>query len=110
MLYLRKQIQRDDFLLLYIHDTICKAVYIKRGFFHRIEIINMGLNSLKKMYKDAGISKYRYQSPEKISSNELAKQLIEETLTFYCHMLVKRIKEHDMLSKDVVLISPIMKN
>lgn len=110
VLYLRKQIQRDDFLILYIHDTICKAVHIKRGFFNRIEIINMGLNSLKKMYKDAGISKYWYQSPEMISSNELAKQLIEETLEFYCNMLVKWIKEHEMLSKDVVLISPIMKN
>ena len=56
-------------------------------------MINFGVNSLMQMYKDNGISKYRYKNYEEIETNPFAKNLVVQTLEFYAQMLCRRIKE-----------------
>jgi hypothetical protein len=46
------------------------------------------------MYKDNGISKYRYKNYEEIEDNPFAKNIVVQTLEFYSNMLCKRINEN----------------
>ncbi len=109
-LFVRNTLKKDNFLLLYIHENSCKAVYVQNGFYHNVQTINMGMAMVKTMYHDRGISEYRYKSYETIEKNNLAKQLIIETLGFYCEMLCKRIQDINASGWDIILISPMTKN
>jgi hypothetical protein len=91
--YLKNIVQKDNFLLLYIRDSHCKGVLVENGFYKRIESINLGVNALMQMYKDNGISKYRYKQYEEIENNPFAKNLVIQTLEFYSQMLCKWIEE-----------------
>ena len=91
--FLKTNIKHDSFLLLYIRDSHCKGVIIEKGFYNKIESINLGVNALMQMYKDNGISKYRYKNYAEIESNPFAKNLVTQTLEFYAQVLCKRISE-----------------
>lgn len=91
--FLKNQVKKDSFLLLYIRDSHCKGVSVENGFYTRIESINLGVNALMQMYKDNGISKYRYKNYEEIENNPFAKNLVIQTLEFYSQMLCKWIEE-----------------
>lgn len=109
-LFVRNTLKKDNFLLLYINEWLCKAVHVKNWFYHTVETINMGMSMVKKMYQDRWISEYRYKPYETIEKNQLAKQLIVETLEFFCEMLCKRIIDKNMAWGDIILISPMTKN
>jgi hypothetical protein len=91
--FLKNTVNNDNFLLLYIRDSHCKGVLVEKGFYKRIESINLGVNALMQMYKDNGISKYRYKQYEEIENNPFAKNLVIQTLEFYSQMLCKWMKE-----------------
>lgn len=107
VLFLRKQLNKDNFLLLYIHKNICKAIKIHNGFYEQGEILNLGISTIKKMYKEHGISNYRYQDQDYIQANPLAKQLITESLEFYCEQLCQRGTQKNLFTKDVIVISSL---
>ncbi|MDR2190460.1 MAG: hypothetical protein LBP53_04665 [Candidatus Peribacteria bacterium] len=91
--FLRTNDKKEHFLLLYIRDTHCKGILVENGFYKQMESINLGFNALMQMYKDNGISKYRYKQYEEIEQNPFAKNLIVQTLEFYAHLLCKWIEE-----------------
>ncbi|GHW02574.1 hypothetical protein AGMMS50249_3600 [candidate division SR1 bacterium] len=108
--YLKKHINLRDFLILDIEDSMAQVLQINDGQYQIIESINFGINALMQMYKDAGISKYRYKNMEEIEKNVLAKNLVIQTLEFYVNMLCKWLSDLKILGTTVFLISPIMKN
>lgn len=110
MLFLRNNLKKENFLLLYITETYTKAIKISNGFYESVEILNLWVNSLKRMYKDNGIVQYWYKSYEFVESNPLAKTLIIQTLEFFGQLLTKWIYDKNMQGNDIIVISPITKN
>ncbi len=110
MLFLRNNLKKDNFVLLYITEHSCKAIKIENGFYHSVEVLNLGMGALKQMYKDNGIVQYWYKTYEFIESNTLARDLVKETLQFYSELFCKRFPEKNLLWTDVIVISPITKN
>lgn len=108
--YLRNNMNINDFLLLYIRDSHCKWVLIENWFYSRIESLNLWVNALMQMYKDNGISKYRYKNYEEIEDNPFAKNIVVQTLEFYSDMLCKRINENWFWNHNIFVVSSIMKN
>ena len=108
--YLRNNMNMDDFLLLYIRDSHCKWVLIENWFYSRIDSLNLWINSLMQMYKDNGISKYRYKTCEEIENNPFAKNIVVQTLEFYSNMLCKWLREREFWSHNIFVVSSIMKN
>ena len=108
--FLKKNIKSDKFLLLYIRDSHCKAIVVEKGSYQKIETINLGINALMQIYRDNGISKYRYKTYEEIENNAFAKNLVIQTLEFYAWILCKWIKEMNIGDRNIFVISPIMKN
>ncbi|MBQ2600517.1 hypothetical protein II582_04025 [bacterium] len=51
-LFLRNNLKRENFNLLYITESGAKIIKIKNSFYDSVNVINLGLNSLKQMYKD----------------------------------------------------------
>ncbi|MDR2540463.1 MAG: hypothetical protein LBD11_01440 [Candidatus Peribacteria bacterium] len=94
--FLKNTIKNNSFLLLYVRDSQCKGILVEKGFYKRIESINLGVNALMQMYKDNGISKYRYKNYEEIENNPFAKDLVIQTLEFYSQMLCKWISEAEI--------------
>lgn len=110
LLFLRNSLKKDNFVLLYINETSCKAINVRNGFYASVEALNLGMSSLKQMYKDNGISQYRYKDYTFIESNPLAKSLVTETLQFYSELFCKRLYEKNLIGNDVIVVSPITKN
>lgn len=110
LMFLRNNLKKDNFTLLYITETYCKAISVKQWFYHEIEVLNLGIAALKQMYKDNGIVQYRYKDYTFIESNPLAKGLVMETLDFYSQLFCKRFYEKNLTWTDIVVISPITKN
>jgi hypothetical protein len=110
LLFLRNSLKKDNFVLLYINETFCKAINVRNGFYESVETLNLGLSALKQMYKDNGIVQYRYKEFDVIESNPLAKSLVSDTLQFYSQLFCKRLQEKNFVGNDVIVISPITKN
>ncbi len=110
ILFLRNNLKKDNFVLLYINETSCKAINVRNGFYESVETLNLGLSSLKQMYKDNWIVQYRYKDYSFIESNPLAKWLVTDTLKFYSELFCKRLKEKNFIWTDIIVISPITKN
>ena len=110
ILFLRNNLKKDNFVLLYITENACKAIKIQNGFYHSVETLNLGMSALKQMYKDNGIVQYRYKTYDFIEANPLAKWLVKETLQFYSELFCKRFHEKNLTWTDVIVISPITKN
>jgi len=110
LLFLRNNLKKDNFVLLYITENSCKAIKIQNGFYHSVETLNLWMSALKQMYKDNGIVQYRYKTYDFIESNTLARDLVKETLQFYSELFCKRFKEKNLIWTDVIVISPITKN
>lgn len=110
LLFLRNNLKKDNFILLYITENFCKAIKIQNGFYHSVETLNLWMSALKQMYKDNGIVQYRYKTYDFIEQNPLAKNLVKETLQFYSQLFCKRFNEKNLTWTDVIVISPITKN
>lgn len=110
LMFLRNNLKKENFILLYITETYCKAINVKNGFYQSIEVLNLGISALKQMYKENSIVQYRYKDSNFIESNQLAKALIMDTLHFYSQLFCKRFYEKNLIWNDVVVISPITKN
>jgi len=110
LLFLRNNLKKDNFVLLYITETYCKAIKVQQWFYASIEILNLWIWALKQMYKDNGIVQYRYKSYEFIEVNPLAKSLVMETLEFYSQLFCKWLYEKNLVWNDVIVISSITKN
>jgi hypothetical protein len=110
LLFLRNSLKKDNFVLLYINETFCKAINVRNGFYESVETLNLGLSALKQMYKDNWIVQYWYKEFDVIESNPLAKSLVTETLQFYSQLFCKRLQEKNFVGNDVIVISPITKN
>ena len=110
LLFLRNSLKKDNFVLLYINESFCKAINVKNGFYQSVETLNLGIASLKQMYKDNGIVQYRYKDYDFIESNPLAKWLVTETLQFYSQLFCKRLQEKNLIGTDIIVISQITKN
>ena len=80
------------------------------GFYDQIYTLNLGIDAVKKMYKDNGIANYWFKSYDFIEGNELAKQLVQETLEFYGQLLCKRLQDKYCTNTDIVLISSMTQN
>jgi hypothetical protein len=109
-LFLRKTLNKEDFILLYINENYCKVIKITQWFYSKVDFINLWMWSLRQMYKDNWISQYRYKDYEEIESNPLAKSLVTETIQFYAQTFCKRLKERWFSGSDIIIISPIVKN
>ncbi len=110
MLFLRNNLKKDNFILLYITEQSCKAIKIQNGFYHEVETLNLGMGALKQMYKDNGIVQYWYKTYDFVEQNPLARDLVKETLQFYSQLFCKRFNEKHLTGTDVIVISPITKN
>jgi hypothetical protein len=110
LLFLRNSLKKENFILLYITESYAKAINVKDGFYAEIDVLNLGLASLKQMYKDNGVVQYRYKEYQAIESNPLAKELVIETLEFYSQLFCKRLCEKQLGWIDIIVISPITKN
>ena len=110
LLFLRNNLKKDNFILLYITENSCKAIKVQNGFYHAVETLNLWMSALKQMYKDNGIVQYRYKTYDFIESNPLAKGLVKDTLQFYSELFCKRFHEKNLTWTDVIVISPITKN
>lgn len=97
LLFLRNNLKKDNFVLLYITENSCKAIKIQNGFYHSVETLNLGMSALKQMYKDNGIVQYRYKTYAFIESNPLARGLVKETLQFYSELFCKRFNEKKLI-------------
>jgi hypothetical protein len=97
LLFLRNNLKKDNFVLLYIYETFCKAIKVENGFYQSVETLNLGMSSLKQMYKDNGIVQYRYKEYEFIESNPLAKGLVTDTLQFYSQLFCKWLYEKNFI-------------
>ena len=49
------------------------------------------------MYKDNGISQYRYKDYSEIQNNALAENLVIETLEFYSILFYSRLEEQNCM-------------
>lgn len=110
LVFLRNNLKKDNFVLLYITETYCKAISVKNWFYENIESLNLWIWALKQMYKDNWIVQYRYKDYDFIENNPLAKSLVMETLEFYSQLFCKRFYEKNLVWNDVVVISPITRN
>ncbi|MDD3262272.1 MAG: hypothetical protein PHR61_00330 [Candidatus Absconditabacteria bacterium] len=110
LLFLRNNLKKENFVLLYITESYAKAITVKDGFYDGIDVLNLGLGSLKQMYKDNGVVQYRYKEYQAIEANPLAKELVVETLEFYSQLFCKRLLEKNLGGMDIIVISPITKN
>lgn len=110
VLFLRNNLKRENFLLLYITESSAKIIKITNSFYESVNVINLGLSSLKQMYKDNGISQYRYKSYEEIQENILAENLVVETLEFFSTLFFSRLEEQNCIGNDIFVVSPIVKN
>jgi len=110
MMFLRDNLKKENFLLLYISDNNCKILKIEHGFYHSVDTLNLGINSLKQMYKDNDIRNYRSKGYDEIENNALARWLVKKTLEFYVQLLCKWIYEKNVIGTDVIVVSPIVKN
>ncbi len=108
--FLRESLKKENFVLLYITENYCKAISIKNWFYSGFDTINLGISSLKQMYKDNGVVQYRYKEYQSIEANPLAKSLVVDTIEFYADLLSKRLMEKWLSGSDVIVISPITKN
>lgn len=108
--FLKRKLERDSFLLLYIKDTYCKVIEVEQGFYKKIENINFGISVLMQMYKDNEIVKYRYTPEEKVEENPFAKNLVLQNINFYVSYLCKWLADLQLTNKDIFIISPIVKN
>ncbi|MCF7834841.1 hypothetical protein K9M48_02175 [Candidatus Gracilibacteria bacterium] len=109
-LFLRNILKKENFVLLYINENYCKTIKINQGFYQKVNFLNLGMGSLRQMYKDNGISHYRYKDYETIEKNSLAKSLVTDTIQFYAQNFCKWMKENDLVGSDIIVISPIVKN
>jgi len=109
-LFLRNTLKKDNFLLLYIRESQVKAIKVTHGFYEHMYTLNLGIDSVKKMYKDNGIGNYRYKEYDFIENNELAKQLVQETLEFYSTLLCKWLQDNFCSNTDIILVSSMTKN
>lgn len=108
--FLRESLKKENFVLLYITENYCKAISVRNWFYAGFDTINLGISSLKQMYKDNGVVQYRYKEYQSIEANPLAKSLVVDTIEFYADLLSKWIDEKGLSGSDVVVISPITKN
>ena len=109
-LFLRNTLKKDNFLLLYIRESQVKAIKVTHGFYEHMYTLNLGIDSVKKMYKDNGIGNYWYKNYDFIENNELAKQLVQETLEFYSQLLCKWLQDNFCSNTDIILVSSMTKN
>jgi len=110
MLFLRNNLKKENFVMLYINETSCKVIKIQKGFYDSVFTLNLWLSALKQMYKDNWIVQYRYKDFDFIESNPLAKSLVVETLDFYSDLFCKRLFEKNLIWNDVIVISEITHN
>lgn len=108
--FLKRRLERDNFYLLYINESLCKIIQVENGFYKRIESINLGISFLMQMYRENQIVKYRYKSHDEIDSNPLAKSLVLEATSFYAQQICKWLQSMDLTQQDLFLVSPIIKN
>jgi hypothetical protein len=110
ILFLRNNLKRENFLLLYITESSAKIIKVTNSFYESVNVINLGINSLKQMYKDNWIEKYRYKDYEEIQENALAENLVIETLEFFSTLFFSRLEEQWCIWNDIFVISSILKN
>jgi len=110
LLFLRNNLKKENFVLLYITESYAKAITVKDWFYSGIDVLNLGMWALKQMYKDNWVVQYRYKEYQAIESNPLAKELVIETLEFYSQLFCKRLYEKNLGWMDIIVISPITKN
>lgn len=109
-LFLRNTLKKENFTLLYINENYCKVIKITQWFYSKVDFINLGMWSLRQMYKDNWISHYWYKDYESIEANPLAKSLVTDTIQFYSQTFCKWLKENWFLGNDIFIISPIVQN
>lgn len=110
LLFLRNNLKKENFVLLYITESYAKTITVKDWFYDGIDVLNLWMWSLKQMYKDNGVVQYRYKEYQAIEANPLAKELVVETLEFYSQLFCKRLYEKQLSWMDIIVISPITQN
>lgn len=110
ILFLRNNLKRDNFLLLYITESSAKIIKVTNSFYESVNVINLWISALKQMYKDNGIEQYRYKSYEEIQENSVAENLVIETIEFYSKLFFSRLEEQGCIWNDIFVISSIIKN
>lgn len=109
-LFLRNNLKRENFLLLYISENSSKIIKITNSFYEWVKTLNLGIWALKQMYKDNWISQYRYKSYEEVQKNSIVENLVIETIDFFSTLFFSRLEEEWYMGNDIFLISPIVKN
>ncbi len=109
-LFLRNNLKRENFFLLYISENSAKIIKISNSFYEWVKTLNLWVNALKQMYKDNWILQYWYKTYEDVQWNPIAENLVVETIEFFSTLFFSRLQEEWYVWQDVFLISPIIKN
>lgn len=109
-LFLRNNLKRENFFLLYISENSAKIIKISNSFYEWVKTLNLWVNALKQMYKDNWILQYWYKTYEDVQWNSMAENLVVETIEFFSTLFFSRLQEEWYVWQDIFLISPIIKN
>lgn len=109
-LFLRNNLKRENFFLLYISENSAKIIKISNSFYEWVKTLNLWMWALKQMYKDNWILPYRYKSSEDIQWNTIAEWLIVDTIDFFSTLFFSRLETEWYIWSDMFLVSPIVKN
>ena len=109
-LFLRNNLKRENFFLLYISENMAKIIKISNSFYEWVKTLNLWMWALKQMYKDNWILQYRYKSYEELQWNSIAEGLIVDTIDFFSTLFFSRLETEWYIGNDMFLISPIVKN
>lgn len=64
--FIKKELYKDSFYLLYMHQSYAKLIHVSNGFYRLVETMNLGVDMLKQIYKDNGIIQLFYEKREEI--------------------------------------------
>lgn len=109
-LFLRNNLKRENFFLLYISENSAKIIKISNSFYESVKTLNLWIWALKQMYKDNWISQYRYKSYEEVQWNSIAEWLVVDTIEFFSTLFFSWLETEWYIGSDMFLISPIVKN
>jgi hypothetical protein len=108
--FIKKELGKDSFYLLYMHQSYAKLIHVSNGFYRMVETMNLGVEMLKQIYKDNGVIQFFYTKRDEINAQPLVKDIVITSVDFFTEMLSKWLGEFITRENDLILISPLTTN
>ncbi|UFX83080.1 hypothetical protein [Candidatus Absconditicoccus praedator] len=108
--YLKNNINKSSFAILYINEDTVKIIYIKNGFYDKIESMKFGISSLRSIFEENNLVDLYKTSWNGDDIPGYSYDLLIKNFNFYNDLLIKRFNEVVGKNIDVVLISSLLNN